>query len=244
MHIKHICFLYSCLLPMALTSCNDAPVVPAVQAATSSTKSASAPVVVELFQSQGCSSCPPADIALNAEADRGDVIALNFAVTYWDRLGWKDIYGDPAYTQRQYAYAAALKDTQVYTPQVVINGRRVIVGNGPGEIRRAIAAANGVSGGPVISSGGSGITIGAGVGAATIWLVRYDPRIQNVAIKAGENKGRTIPHRNVVRQLIKLGSWNGKVVNYTLPKSPSAVYKNAVLVQRTGGGAIYSAKIV
>ena len=244
MHIKQSLFIFLCLLPMALTSCNDSPVSSSAQAATSFSKSLPGPVVVELFQSQGCSSCPPANIALNAEVDRSDVIALNFAVTYWDRLGWKDIFGDPAYTQRQYDYAAALKDTQVYTPQVVVNGRRAIVGNGPGEIHNAIATSTALSGGPVITYGKQSVTVGAGSGAATVWLVRYDPHIQNVEIKAGENKGRTIPHRNIVRQLVKLGSWNAKAANYALPKSPSAAYKSAILVQRTGGGAIYSAKII
>ncbi len=244
MHIKFFGSVSLCLLSVALTSCNNAQVSSNANAATASARSGSGPVVVELFHSQGCSSCPPANIALNAEADRSDVIALNFAVTYWDRLGWKDIFGDPAYTQRQYDYAAALKDKQVYTPQVVVNGRQAIVGNGPGEIHRAIAASSALSGGPVIMGGKQSVTVGAGSGAATVWLARYDPRIQNVAIKAGENKGRTIPHRNIVRQLVKLGSWNAKAANYALPKSPSAAYKSAILVQRTGGGAIYSAKII
>jgi hypothetical protein len=244
MRIKLFGSISLCLLPMVLTSCNNAQVSSDAHAATPNAKSVSGPVVIELFQSQGCSSCPPANIALNAEVDRSDVIALNFAVTYWDRLGWKDIFGDPAYTQRQYDYAAALKDTQVYTPQVVVNGRRAIVGNGQGEIHKAIAASTGLSGGPVITGGKQSVTVGAGSGSAAVWLVRYDPRIQNVAIKAGENKGRTIPHRNIVRQLVKLGSWNAKAADYALPKSPSAAYKTAILVQRTGGGAIYSAKII
>ncbi len=231
------------LLPMSLSSCNDAPITSKAAAAVAP-KSAAGLVVVELFQSQGCSSCPPANRALNAETERSDVIALNFAVTYWDRLGWKDVFGDPAYTQRQYEYAAAFKDGQVYTPQVLINGRRAIVGNGPGEIHNAIAAAAPITGGPAITGGANAVTIGGGTGSATIWLVRYDPRVQNVAIKAGENKGRTLPHKNIVRQLVKLGKWNGAAANFTLPKSPAAGYKSAVLVQRTGGGAIYSAKII
>lgn len=233
-----------CALPLLLSSCGNAPVASNAQAATSAVSTSSGPIIVELFQSQGCSSCPPADLALNAEADRSDVIALNFSVTYWDRLGWKDIFGDPAYTQRQYDYAAAFKDGQAYTPQVVINGRRAIVGNGPGEILKAITASSPLSGGPVIVSGNQNVTVRGGSGNATIWLVRYDPRIQNVAIKGGENKGRTIPHKNIVRQLVKLGTWNGKATDYPLPKSASATYKSVVLVQRTGGGAIYSAKLI
>jgi hypothetical protein len=212
--------------------------------AQAATTQAAGPIVVELYQSQGCSSCPPANSALNAEAGRSDVIALNFSVTYWDRLGWKDIFGDPAYTQRQYNYAKALKADGVFTPQVIMNGKRSLIGNQPGEISKAIAATAPLRGGPVITGSAGKASIGAGNGAATIWLVRYDPRIQNVAIKAGENSGRTLPHKNIVRQLVKLGDWRGQAVTYTLPKSPSASYKSVILVEQVAGGAIYSAKVL
>ncbi|MFM2020620.1 MAG: hypothetical protein RJB02_328, partial [Pseudomonadota bacterium] len=180
--------------PMLLMSCQQAEMSGQAKAAAPAgvKQSSAGPVVVELFQSQGCSSCPPANLALNAIADRRDVIALNFSVTYWDRLGWKDIFADPEYTQRQYNYASALGDSNVYTPQVILNGKRAIVGNKPGEINRAVAATTGLSGGPAISVTGNTATIGAGSGKAAIWLVRYDPRLQNVAIKSGENTGRTL----------------------------------------------------
>ncbi len=232
--------------PFWLSSCQQAEIVNDAKAAPTNASKANAatPVVVELFQSQGCSSCPPANSALNAIADRTDVIALNFSVTYWDRLGWKDIFAEPEFTQRQYNYASALGDSNVYTPQVILNGKRAIVGNKPGEISRAIAATNGLSGGPVISANGKTTSIGAGSGKATVWLVRYDSRIQNVAIKSGENSGRTLPHKNIVRQLVKLGDWNGKAVTYTLPAAQSAAYKSVILTQRIGGGEIYSARVI
>jgi hypothetical protein len=205
---------------------------------------ASGPIVVELFQSQGCSSCPPANAALNALADRKDVIALSFAVTYWDRLGWKDTFAAPGYTQRQRDYAATLKGGSVYTPQVIINGRRELVGNGKGELAKAVAETNGLSGGPSISADAANVTVGAGKGKATIWLVRFDPSYVNVAIKAGENDGRTLPHRNIVRQLTKLGSWTGATASFTLPKAANTGWRTAILVQSGSTGPIVAAKVI
>jgi hypothetical protein len=92
------------------------------------------PVVVELYQSQGCSSCPPANAALNAIADRPGVIALSFAVTYWDRLGWKDSFAHKAFTQRQYDYARSIGNIPVATPQTIINGKTVLTGFKPGQL--------------------------------------------------------------------------------------------------------------
>ena len=234
------------LLPIAaLSACQQqSGLTEQAQAKSMATKPAlNSPVIVELFQSQGCSSCPPANAALNAVADRSDVIALNFSVTYWDRLGWKDIFGDPAYTQRQYDYAHSLGDDNVYTPQVVLNGKRAIVGNKPGELGRAIAATAGPANGPVISSDGTRASIGAGRGNAAVWLVRYDPRLQNVAIRSGENVGKTLPHKNIVRQLDRLGSWNGTAANYTLTKAKIAGLKSVVLVQSSSGAILSGQKI-
>ena len=202
----------------------------------------SGPVVVELYQSQGCSSCPPANAALNAVADRSDVIALSFAVTYWDRLGWKDIFGDPAYTKRQYAYASALGDDGVYTPQVVLNGRRAIVGNRPGELERAVAATRKLSGGPSIDDKPGSVSIGAGKGNGDVLLVRYDPRNQQVAVRTGENGGRKLPHRNIVRQLVRLGQWDGARVNFKLPANPDVAWQSVILVQTKQTGPILAAR--
>ena len=214
------------------------------EAATTAAEKASAsnPIVVELYQSQGCSSCPPANAALNAIADRPDVIALSFAVTYWDRLGWKDIFGDKAYTQRQYDYASSLGNANVYTPQVVINGKRELTGIRRGELASAVSAAKPLSGGPAISADQGVVKIGKGSGDAKIWLVRYDPRIQNVAVRSGENSGRTLPHKNVVRSLDRLGEWDGTVITYRLPRSANAIWKSVILVQSKKSGAIIAAK--
>lgn len=201
------------------------------------------PVVVELYQSQGCSSCPPANANLNAIADRPDVIPLSFAVTYWDQLGWKDTFARPQFTARQWDYARSAGRGQVATPQMVINGgRQTIVGNDRQQLEAAIAGAR-RSGGPQITLTGGRISIGAAGTArpATVWVVRFDPRVNNVPIRAGENGGRTLPHRNIVRQLQAVGTWSGKVATFPLPASPSPVYRTAVLVQAGKGGPIVAA---
>ncbi len=243
------------LAPLALASCNaptasamvaeeKAAVVPVAEPV----QTAANPVVLELFQSQGCSSCPPANAALNAIAEQadGNIIALSFAVTYWDRLGWKDTFAAPEFTQRQYDYAKSLGGDGVYTPQVVINGRRAIVGNGKGELAREVAATKRLTGGPAITVQDGTVSIGAAAnpsGAAQqVFLIRYDPRAQEVPIRAGENGGRTLPHRNIVRQLVPLGAWNGKAVTYSLPTNTDANLRSVILIQPVKTGAIVAAK--
>jgi hypothetical protein len=196
------------------------------------------PVVVELFQSQGCSSCPPANANLNALAGRSDVLALSYSVTYWDRLGWKDTFAKAEYTQRQRDYAAHAANFQVATPQVVINGRSGLIGD------QAIAAAGPVTGGPKLELAAGKLTVGAAPArrAATVWLVRYDPREQQVAIRAGENGGRTLPHRNIVREFTKLGNWTGQPISLRVPAASDPVFRTAVLVQDGTGGPIIGAR--
>lgn len=205
---------------------------------------ASRPVVLELFQSQGCSSCPPANANINAIADQPGILALSFAVTYWDKLGWKDIFAQPAYTQRQWDYANTSKRGEVYTPQVVINGGRALVGSNRNELAQDIAAAGPVAqrldvrtvGGKVALSG---VTPRANT---NVWLVRYDPKVRNVPIRAGENDGRTLPHKNVVRELVKLGPWTGTAPQFALPAAHEAGLASAILVQAGQGGAIVAAR--
>lgn len=199
------------------------------------------PAVVELYQSQGCSSCPPADLAVNAIADRPDVLALSFAVTYWDQLGWKDIFGDPAFTSRQWDYARAGGRQNVATPQVIVNGRGAIVGNNRADIDAAIARFDRGTSGPALALDGKSVAVGAGRGHATLWLVRYDPRTIPVAIRAGENSGRTIPHRNVVRQLVALGQWTGQPLHVALPSARPGL-ESAVLLQAGKGGPIVASR--
>lgn len=241
-------------LALAAAACGSAPAAsPTVTARPKATvkapaparfASADAPVVLELYQSQGCSSCPPANANVNALAGRADILALSFGVTYWDRLGWKDSFARPEYTARQWEYARAAGRGSVATPQVVINGgKTTVVGANPAQLNAALRAAGSPRGGPAIEAATATVRLGAGTGGpATVWLVRYDPGERQVAINAGENGGRTLPHRNVVRQLVKLGDWSGKARGYPLPAASEARLWTAVLVQRGSGGPITAAK--
>ncbi|MBX9796575.1 thioredoxin family protein [Sphingomonas sp.] len=238
--------LLATLPALALAACSGAVATPASNqpgarsAPVAQTGDPAHPVVVELYQSQGCSSCPPADRVVNRLADRRDVIPLSFAVTYWDDLGWKDIFADPAYTARQWDYARTAGRPQVATPQVIVNGRDAVLGSHESELNAAIAR-NVVKDGPSIAAQGSGVAIGAGKAAhAIVWAVRYDPRTLNVAVKAGENEGVNIPHRNIVKQLVQIGSWSGKAAQYSLPAAPAGL-QTAILVQNGKGGPILSA---
>lgn len=199
------------------------------------------PTVVELYQSQGCSSCPPAIANVNALADRPDILPLMFAVTYWDQLGWKDTFAAPAYTARQWEYAHAQGRAQVATPQVIVNGRAAVFGGDEAGLRKAIAANARGAGGPAIARSGTGVEVGPGTGgAATVWLVQYDPRALSVPIGAGENYGRTLVHRDIVRALTAIGTWSGAKTSFALPVTNPA-YKSAILVQRGKGGPIIAA---
>lgn len=200
------------------------------------------PTVVELFQSQGCSSCPPANANVNALAARPDVLALSFAVTYWDGLGWKDIFAQPAFTARQWDYAHAFGNSQVWTPQVVVNGRATIVGNRLAPLEVLIANTDRGAAGPALAFAGSRLSVnGTTPKPADIWLVRYDPRNVTVPVKTGENGGRTLPHRNIVRELIKLGRWSGGATSFALPQPMRAGLATAALVQLGPGGPIVAA---
>lgn len=206
--------------------------------------SADAPVVVEEFQSQGCSSCPPANANINALAVRPEVLALSYAVTYWDRLGWKDTFDQPAFTQRQWDYARHAGRGNIATPQVIVNGATTVVGSNRGELQQVLAKAGSPAGGPAITAVNDVVSLGSGKSAvpATVWLVRYDPSIQWVSIRAGENNGRRLPHRNIVQMLTALGTWAGKPLHLQLPSAARAGLRSAILVQAGKGGPIIAAR--
>jgi hypothetical protein len=200
------------------------------------------PIVVELFTSQGCSSCPPANANLIALSRRSDVLALSFAVTYWDRLGWKDIFGKKAFTERQYAYEPALGETGPFTPQIVVEGRGSVVGANLQEVQALIAAQK-VDAGPPLRLDKDRATVGRGKapeGGADVWLVRYEPDIINVAVKRGENSDRTLPHGHVVRELTRIGGWIGEPADFPLT-GPAGGLRTAILVQTRHGGPILAA---
>ncbi|MFM9862717.1 MAG: DUF1223 domain-containing protein [Micropepsaceae bacterium] len=199
-------------------------------------------VVVELFQSQGCSSCPPANANVNAMTARSDLLVLSFGVTYWDRLGWRDTFATPAFTNRQYDYAKGLQSGNVYTPQVVLNGRQHLPGISRSELHAAIANAGRVPAGP-LSVAANVVSVAAAPPQAPseVWLVRYDPRTIEVAVQAGENDGRTLPHKNLVRELVRLGEWTGRARTFVLPPPGSAALRTAILMQQGRGGPILAA---
>jgi len=204
---------------------------------------ASHPVVVELIQSQGCSSCPSANANLNALSGRPDVLALSFAVTYWDSLGWKDTFAKAQFTDRQWGYARAMHQGSVYTPQVVVNGRVEGVGADPGEIENLMSRADRTAPGPDIVISGSSVEIGAAAApsqAADVWLARYEPRSLDVPVSRGENAGKTLPHRNIVREFVRLGAWRGQAERFELPAGASGL-GTAILVQTYGAGPILAA---
>ena len=203
---------------------------------------ATRPTVIELYQSQGCSSCPPALAVLDQIAsERRDVIALNFAVTYWDQLGWKDQFAQPAFTARQWDFARAQGRGNVQTPQLIVNGTRAVLGSRKAEVEAAIASASRKGTEPIIRITGGKLAIGKGAAAkATVWLVDYDPRGVAVPISAGENSGRTLVHRNIVHRLTALGGWTGAPSTYSLPPIGPGLVR-AALVQVGKGGPIVGA---
>lgn len=199
--------------------------------------------VVELFTSQGCSSCPPANANLGVLARRPDVLALSFNVTYWDQLGWKDTFAQDAFTQRQRDYQRGLGNANVWTPQVVVDGRADVVGQRLSQIEGLIARHRPLQG-PAIRFRDGGVALTGGSApprAADIWLVRYEPHPIAVPVVRGENGGRTLPHADVVRDLVRLGEWRGPAVSYPLPPPSRPGLATAILIQQPDGGRILAA---
>lgn len=201
------------------------------------------PVVIELYTSQGCSSCPPADALLHDLAARDDVVALALHVDYWDYIGWKDSFANAAYSERQRAYARRAGRSMVYTPQMIINGADHVVGNRPMDVADLIdrhRKAQGTVGLMLQRSGGT-LTISAEAvrlakAPVTVQLLHYTPK-STVKITRGENAGRTLSYANVVTELTVLGQWNGKKplrLSAPLAGDQAAV----VLVQQAGMGPV------
>jgi hypothetical protein len=204
------------------------------------------PIVIELYTSQGCSSCPPADALLHDLAKRGDVIALALHVDYWDYIGWKDEFADPAFTKRQKAYARAAGHRTVYTPQMIIGGLDHVIGNRPMEVADAIQAHKGQQTGVSVQAqrSGSTLTIQASTTQPStekllVQLVRFTPK-QTVAITRGENAGKTLSYANVVSSWQILDTWNAR---RPLDMKVNSVGSGplAVIIQRQGNKRILAA---
>jgi hypothetical protein len=199
--------------------------------------------VIELFTSQGCSSCPPADKLIGEYARDPSVIALSLAVDYWDYLGWKDTLAMSGHSNRQRAYAKSRGDRQVYTPQAVIDGAQHALGSDKAAIERAIKQVheqpNAALTLPVtMERSGDKLTVTVPAsenetGQAEVWLCPITKTVA-VTIGRGENTGHTITYSNVVRRWIKLGDWTGKAETYSVPVSDfqnGNIDSAAVLVQ-------------
>lgn len=201
------------------------------------------PVVVELFTAQGCSSCGKANRVAAELAEQDGVLALTYSVDYWDYLGWKDTFAKPVFAERQRAYAKKFALRDVPTPQVVVAGRVQASGAKAEAVEDLVKSAARARLNPPDMQfiGKTRVAVGSGPaprGGGEVWLVRYDPREQDIAIKRGDNKGQTLVHRNVVRELVKLGSWAGKPRLYRLPAAGDADLVTVVIVQGAKGGRI------
>ena len=181
------------------------------------------PVLIELFTSQGCNSCPPADALLGELARRPGVLALAFHVDYWNGLGWSDPFSSKLWTARQNDYAQRLGKRSIYTPQLVVDGAEDAVGSNRADVAALIAAAQRrAAAGPSIETatddaGKRVVRLGAGSAErATVWLAGYD-RSHVTPVGRGENGGRTLTEYQVVRSLVRLGDWTGTAAQFALP---------------------------
>lgn len=208
------------------------------------------PWVIELFTSQGCSSCPPADALLGRICRRPDLVALSFHVDYWDHIGWKDPFASPATTQRQHIYAGSLKQTYVYTPEMVVDGRV----HGPGidmpTFNTMLAEAKRRAPPRIVpeiarhEDGTLTVTLGAHTLAAppADVLVAFYDRRHSTQVARGENGGHILDNFNVVRRLATLARWDGTAARWRLPADGLVAGQGvAVLVQSAGAGPMLGA---
>lgn len=181
------------------------------------------PVLIELFTSQGCNSCPPADALLGELVQQPGVLALAFHVDYWNGLGWRDPFSSKLATERQNDYAQRLGKRSIYTPQLVVDGSSDAVGSDRADVTALIhAAQRRAQTGPTIEAAVEGgqriVRLGAGpIARATVWLAGYD-RAHVTPVGRGENGGRTLTEYQVVRTLVRVGDWSGAATRYVLPE--------------------------
>jgi hypothetical protein len=193
--------------------------------------------VLELFTSQGCSSCPAADKLLGEFSENSDFIALSMPIDYWDYLGWKDTLADPKFSARQKAYSQARGDRDVFTPQVIVNGELHVLGSDRASIERAVEQTRSRAAMtlPVTMSMGDGQVKLAVADAKTdrthgeVWLCAVKKSVP-VQIGRGENRGRQITYHNVVRSMTKIGEWSGKSASWSVPVNSIAGEGNDAIV--------------
>ncbi|HEY7609445.1 MAG TPA: DUF1223 domain-containing protein [Alphaproteobacteria bacterium] len=210
------------------------------------------PVVVELYTSQGCNSCPPADALFGEIARQPGIVALGFHVDYWNYLGWHDPFSSKKFTYRQKEYAMSFRQTGVYTPQIVVQGRRGEVGSDRAAVMEAIAEARKAKPAATVAIeklGGNRlravISAASGTKGAEIWLALFDRR-HATKILRGENEGRTLTNVHVVREWRKLGTLEGEKAEFTLVAAGEQGEKRAgvaVVVQQPKAGPILGAAV-
>jgi hypothetical protein len=196
----------------------------AVIIATASSAKSEPRAVIELFTSQGCSSCPPADKLLSELRNDSSLITLSLPIDYWDYLGWKDTLAIPGHAARQKAYSQMRGDREIYTPQVVVNGVAQALGSDRGEIEKAVGQSAHTATTlkvPIrIAIADERVTVtlpnGMGDAAGEVWLCPVSRSVA-VGIGRGENRGHTITYTNVVRRWVKLGTWSGKSETFSVP---------------------------
>ncbi len=205
-------------------------------------------VVVELFTSQGCSSCPPADALLARLAQRDDVLALSMHVDYWDYIGWPDTFARPEHTDRQKAYAHAAGMRSIYTPQMIIAGKDHVIGSKPMDVAEYIEMSRELPARVEMTAALEGGVLRFEARPAThmplpealqVWLVTFEESA-TVRIKRGENAGKTIEYTNIVTSMTQLGSWDGKgALLLEVPLEGTGAM--AVFLQENGPGEILGA---
>ncbi len=201
------------------------------------------PVLVELYTAQGCGPCAEANAYVGKLAERQGVLALTFPVDYWDYLGWADTFARPEFTARQKAYVARLKLREPYTPQVVVDGLGEAAALKTTEVDKLLKTAEAERMNPpdMAFIGQRRVDVGVGRvprGGAEVWLIRYDPREIEVAVKGGDNRGETVIQRNVVREIRRLGAWRGRPQAYRLAPAAEDGLKSVVVVQQPRGGRV------
>lgn len=209
--------------------------------------------VIELYTSQGCSSCPSADRLFESYAKRTDVVALSLSVDYWDYIGWKDTLASPKYSARQRDYAQSRGDGQVYTPQVIVNGRDHAVGSNRQGIDTALArsseAMRSAAVSFTVSADGNAVEIvSAGGKAATstpaiVWLVAV-ATVQKIKVERGENRGRELTYHNVVREMVAVGTLSGERATLPIDRAKLPVgdgMRRAAIIQSGKGGPLVAA---
>ncbi|MFN3932314.1 MAG: DUF1223 domain-containing protein [Brevundimonas sp.] len=208
------------------------------------------PVIVELFTAQGCTGCPEANARVEALADQPGVIALTYAVDYWDYLGWEDTFARPEFAQRQRAYRRPLKLRAVGTPQVVIDGRRQVAGAAEEALKVAVEEESLRRIFPPeieFREAGDHVGVGSGrapAGGAEVVAVIYRPGPQTVEIGGGDNRGQTVRQVNVVSAVRSLGAWDGRPALYALPTGLDPHEAVAVLVQARADRSILNGAVL